>query len=424
MKYRLDPSIDDISLESSLLKFMSVKSNYERFINVIDNKKLIPVTRTLLENYKRYYDKYNQDIDFKQFYVDFTQNWFKKHYDGNKVEEDDVAYYRNTVFPAVLNAEVNTNINIALIEREASEKIQKIMEDGFNQDAINLVLLDLAQQKQTYETVDEDVFRLTDIDLSELDNSNGIEWFLPSLQMNLGSLMPGQFVAVSADSGAGKSAFCVSQATHTIKKKYDRPILYCTSEDTKGDLNARIMSNLFSKKLVEGFEEVIKNSNYVLEMYKKHFSQDALISLQIRRPSDLIKIRNKVDKYNPCLIIIDMIDILSESLDIISITKCWNEIRAMANDGYAIIGTSQAGNTSYQDKKSGQYIHRKWLTEKDMAGSKGGGKQGAAYSLIMIGIDDEVPGVRYISTTKKKRGTSCRITARLEDKYSLYREVL
>ena len=124
-----------------------------------------------------------------------------------------------------------------------------------------------------------------------------------------------------------------------------------------------------------------------------------------------------------CLIIIDLLDKLSASDNIQDLTKLYQEVRGIANDGYFIIGTSQTGNTSYQDKDTKEYKHRRWLTDKDLANSKSG-KQGAAYCMIMIGKDDEIPGIRYISTTKKKRGRHCNITAEISEIHSFYRELI
>lgn len=414
---------EDISLEASLLKSLAVKKNYDKFYKVLDTKKLIPITDRLLKNYSKYYEKYNEDIDWDTFYTEFTQNM------SNDLDKDDISYYRETVFPLVQNAEIKDSLYTALLEREASSKIEHVIQSGFCHEKIHEIVTSLKTQLQIYrKDSDDSIFKLDSIDLSALNTDNGLTWFLPALQAGINSHMPGQFVLVSADSGAGKSAFCISQAVHVFKqlnqKNDTRPILYCTSEDTKEDLAGRFLSNLYKDKCTGGFEDVIVNFKRVNEHYTKHYNSDLFIGMSIRSPKDVYKIRTKIDMFNPSVVIIDMLDVLSDSLDINSLTKTYNEIRMISNDGVPIIGTTQAGNTSYQEKETGQYKHRKWLTEKDTSGSKGGGKQGAAYCMLMIGQDDDMPGVRYISTTKKKRGKNVRVTCKLTEQYSLYEELL
>lgn len=415
---------DDITLEASLLKAMSNRKAYKQFNKTLDKKKLIPITAKLLTDYETYYKQHKtDDIDWGLFYTEFSQNWHKDDLDGQ-----DLAYYRETVFPLIQNSVVDDGVYIALLEREAATSIQKILETGYDEVQINEINSSLARQKSKYlNQKDETIFKIGSCDLSTLDNSNGVEWFMPSLQASLGAGMPGQFVVVAADSDTGKSAFCISQAVHTFKQQNEsedkRPILYCTSEDTKEDLACRFLSCLYKERAHGGFEEIIEKFTKVSEQYTKQYDDGLFIGMPIRGHSDMYEIRQKIELYNPRLIVIDMLDKLSASDNIQDLTKLYQEFRGIANDGYFIIGTSQTGNTSYQDKDTKEYKHRRWLTDKDLANSKSG-KQGAAYCMIMIGKDDDVPSIRYISTTKKKRGKHCNITAEISEIHSFYREIL
>ncbi len=411
----------DISLESGLLKALSIKKNYNQFIKTLDTKRLIPITAGLLKDYGRYYEQYNNDIDWEVFYTDFVHNWHKKDFD-----ESDIAYYRDTVFPLIRNSEIE-NVFTQLLQKEAGIKIQELTEAG-KLDEIQDVLISLQNELNVYSKfTDDDIFKLGGLDLNVLDNSNGLTWFLPALQAGLGSHSAGQFIVVAADSNVGKSAFCISQAVHVFKQinkaNSNRPIIYCTSEDTKEDLAARFLSCLYRDKCPGGFEEIISNFQNVNKSYTKHFDDELFIGMPIRGHNDMFKIRQKIDKYNPCVVIIDMLDKLSSSDNIQDLTKLYQEIRGIANDGFPIIGTSQTGNTSYYDKEDNQYKHRRHLTDKDLSGSKSG-KQGAAYCMIMLGADDDVPNIRYVDTTKKKRGRNVSVCCTLEEKFSLYRELL
>jgi hypothetical protein len=404
---------------------MTSRYNYDQFSLCLDLKRLIPITKNLLDDYKKYYDKYpeHKDIDFNTFYSDFSSVWHRRDEIG-----EDLQYYRETVFPLIENAEVGPNVYINLLERQATDAIEQVIAEGFDQAKIGIILKELDDKKSQYINKDDnDIFKIDTLDLSVLDSSNGLSWFLPSLQSSLGSHMAGQFIVVAADSNAGKSAFCISQAVHVFehlhKAKIDRPILYCTSEDTKEDLAGRFLSNLYKDKVHGGFEQIVADWDKVSKHYAKTYDPELFIGMQIRSNADLFKIRKKIDKYNPSIIIVDMLDKLSASDAIIDLTKLYQDVRGIANDGYPILGTSQTGNTSYQDKNTGEFKHRKHLKDKDLANSKSG-KQGAAYCMIMIGMDDDMPGVRYVSTTKKKRGSHVSTTCTLNEQFSLYRELL
>lgn len=412
---------EDISLEASLLNALAIKKNYDQFVDVLEPKRLIPITALLLKDYKKYFDKFNTDIDWSLFYTEFCE-WHRKDLD-----EHDLAYYRETVFPLISNSQ-NENVYISLLDRQAAKDIETIINGGFNSEEISEVVKNLQTQKAAYtKEIDADIFCLSSVDVSLLDTTNGLTWCLPSIQAGLNSLMPGQFIVVAADSDVGKSAFCITQAVHVFKQLHkmqqlDRPILYCTSEDTKEDLTCRFLANLYQDQYL-GFEDVIINFERIREHYVANYNDGVFIGISIRGPSDLHRIKQKICKYNPSLIIIDMLDKLSNSDNIQDLTKLYQEIRGIANDGYPIIGTSQTGNTTYQDPETKEYKHRRWLSDKDLAGSKSG-KQGAAYCIISIGKDDEMTNIRYLQTTKKKRGKHVQVTCQLDDIYSCYKELL
>lgn len=421
MKNKKQITQDDITLEASLLKALAIKKNYDQFSKTLDTKRLIPATSGLLKDYARYYEQYNADINWEVFYTDFVHNWHKKDLD-----ESDITYYRETVFPLIQNSRTE-NVFTQLLQKEAAGKIQELTESGdFVQ--IQDVLSSLNNQLSVHQKDNNDsVFKLGKLDLTTLDTSNGLKWFLPALQAGLGSHMPGQFVVVAADSDTGKSAFCISQAVHVFKQLHIngimRPILYCTSEDTKEDLAARFLSCLYRDKCPGGFEQIVSDFDKISTSYQKHFNDNLFIGMQIHGHNDMYKLRQNINTYQPCVVIIDMLDKLSSSDQIQDLTKLYQEIRGMANDGVPIIGTSQTGNTSYQDKETGKFVHRRHLSDKDLSGSKSG-KQGAAYCMIMIGKDDDVPNIRYVDTTKKKRGKHVSVTCQIHEAFSLYTELL
>lgn len=419
---------EDVILESSLLKAMSVRKNLETFIDYIDVKRLLSNTALLLKDYKKYFDSFEHDmIDWGVFTTQFSHQWHAKDMD-----EDDISYYRDTVIPLISkasDADVN-NVLIGLLDRDYLTRVSNITNNGMDVTLLQDLLIEYTQQKEKYQkSVDSEAFSIDKVDFEILDKEKGIPWFLPTLQQGLGSLVQGQFVVVSADYGAGKSAFVISQAVEAFKHLHrtndKRPILYFNSEGTQADVFGRFLSALYSKHVHGGFEEILKRIGEIKEKFISTFTANNFLVFQIGH-GDIAKIRQKVDAYKPSMVVIDIADVLAPEEDVQHLKKLYDGLRLLSAQSCPIIATTQAGNTSYQyfDKENQEMKvkSRKWLTDKDLYGSKAG-KGGAASEIITIGKDDDMPNIRYVSVSKKKRGQAVNTTCELIEKFSIYKEI-
>ncbi len=412
----------DIILESALLSTMSNRQNYDLYINSVDKKRLLPATSLLLMDYKKYFDMYkvHNTVDFGQFLTQFSQNWHNKDLD-----QLDIEYYRDYVFPAIQKAEGTEHCLLGLMHKQTTDELIEVANNDFNVAKLREIL-EKHESKEQLILLDHDNEAITSstVDLSVLDKTNGIPYFLPSLQTSLGGIIQGQFVVVSADSNTGKSAFCISQAVHAFlsfdKKPEKGPILYFNSEGTPGDIFGRFWSNLYKKQIPGGIEDIVQRREEVRDKFNARFDASKFVVFQMGT-SGIAYIRAKLKKYKPSLVIIDMLDILATVEDPITLKKLYDNIRLLSLEFCAIIGTTQSGNTTWFDKESGEEKHKKFLTDKDVLGCKA--KSAAAETMITIGKDSNNPKLRYISTPKKKRGVMCNLTCEIEDSYSLYKEI-
>jgi AAA domain-containing protein len=412
----------DIILESALLSTMSHKQNFNLYIHSVDKKRLLPATSLILADYARYFEmfKLHETVDFGQFQTQFTQNWHNKDLD-----QLDIEYYRDYVFPAIQKAEGTEHCLLGLMNKQTTDELIEVANNHFDVTKLREIL-EKHENKEQLILLDHDneAITATTVDLSVLDKTNGIPYFLPSLQTSLGGLIQGQFVVVSADSNTGKSAFCISQAVHAFThfdKQPDRgPILYFNSEGTPGDIFGRFWSNLFKKQIPGGIEDIVTRREEVREKFNARFDSSKFVVFQMGT-SGISYIRAKLKKYKPSLVIIDMLDILAQVEDPITLKKLYDNIRLLSLEFCAIIGTTQSGNTTWFDKESGAEKSKKFLTDKDVLGCKA--KSAAAETMITIGKDSNNPKLRYISTPKKKRGIMCNLTCEIEDSYSLYKEI-
>lgn len=416
---------EHLAVETALLKALQTRENYNKYISQIDLKKVLPNTKLLLNDYTKYFDTYKEhaQIDFDLFYTDFSQFW---HQNDSNFTTQDVEYYRDYVFPAVNSFELKEDSNViqALNKKLLSEEIENCINNGVDTSKIQTLIDEYNKKISTAD--DSDVHTVENVNFDVLDKANGIPWFLPTLQQGLMSISDGQFIIVAADSGTGKSAFVISQAVHAFKylhKKGDkRPILYFNSEGLAGEVIGRFLSNLYKDKILGGFEEIVERRDEVRKKFIKGFDADLFKCIQISDTPTFAAVKQKVDKYKPALIIIDICDKLAPDEDVQNLKKLYDNLRVFAGTGYPIIGTSQSGDTAFFDAEKKEVVKKKWLTGRDLYGSKTG-KGGAADTIITIG-KEEGGTLRYVSVAKKKRGSEVRLTCELIDKYSEYKELL
>lgn len=414
-----------IKVETALLKALSKRENFETYSEIINKKRILETTEVLLSDYKKYFDLYNehQEIDFTLFFTQFSQTWHNSDFD-----DDTINYYRDYVFPAIDKAnsvEVESSL-LGLIQKQTLDSIITLAQQDFNPDKIDdLVEEYRTKQSQIIREYDNDCYNITNIDFGVLNKSTGIPWFLPSLQAGLGSIVKGQFIVVSADYGAGKSAFVLSQAVESFlylhKKEIDRPILYFNSEGTEADVYTRFLSNLLKHKVSGGFETVLDNIDKIKEGFANKYDTNKFLVFQISG-NNLSYVKSKIQKYNPSLVIIDICDVLAKEETPQILKKLYDNLRLISGNYCPIIATTQSGDTSYIDKETGKPRNMKWLGDKSLYGSKTG-KGGAADTIITIGKDESNPIIRYINTPKKKRGVPVKVSCEIEDIYSNYKEI-
>lgn len=413
---------EHLNIETSLLKCMRLEHNYWRYINFIDFKRLLPNTALLLKDYEKYFTLYPDDdhIDFNTFYTPFSQDWHKKDLDNN-----DIDYYKEYVFPAIENYP----------EEEAEKSLLGLLQAKFEEGVVSAKadptkLRKLTEQyeeqiNRIIKSKDKDVSTIADVDFDVLDKSHGLPWFLPSLQKGILALTQGQFVVVSADYSAGKSAFVISQAVHTFKelskKGKTAPILYFNSEGTAGDVGARFLSNLYREHVLGGFEEIVDRREEIRQKFVQSYNPSLFKVIQISNAPKFEHIKKKVEEYGPSLVIIDICDKLAPEENPMLLKKLYDDLRVLSGAHCPIIGTSQSGDTSFFDQEKKEVKNRKWLHSSDMYGSITG-KGGAADTLIMIGQETNSQ-LRYVSVNKLKRGEPVRIVCELENKFSYYKEL-
>lgn len=414
----------DPTMDASLLNVMSKKANYIQYSQFINNKVLLEPTTILLKNYKKYFDLYpdHEKINFETFYTQFSQNW-----EVNELSSEDLLYFRDYVIPAAKHTADDDSeaCLLGFIDKQTIKECETVFSTSF--DLIKLrELLDTHEKKRNeiIKNNDTEICTISTVDFNVLDKSEGISWWLPTLQEGIGSLVKGQLVVIAADVNTGKSAAIISQVAHTLeflRKKDNGPILYFNSEGTNADVFGRICSNLFRDTVRGGFEEIVERREEVREQFLRRYGDDKLFVVQITA-RNTGWMTSKIIKYKPSLVIVDIADSLAADDTTANLKKVYDELRIISGNYCPVIATTQAGNQTYYDKDTGLETNKRWIGDKGLYGSKTG-KGGAADTLITIGKDDNLSNTRYLSVPKKKRGKSVDITCELIEEYSLYKEL-
>ncbi len=420
----------DTAVESALLKALAFRKNYEQYAKDVDLRRVLPTTAVLIKDFGHYYTLFptHSVVNWGIFYTQFGQNW---HVDD--MTQQDIEYYRDYVLPAIEPkdedaGEIEKSL-LGLLDKQTSESIKELLNTKLDisklQDAVDTYKENV--MAIIPDSIDDRIKTMFDMDFSVLDKSEGIPWFLPSLQKSLLSITRGQLIVISGDTGSGKSAFIASQAAYTLqhqmKKKDLRPLLLLNSEGTLEDAMVRVLSNLLKGHLRGGFEEIVDKVPEVLARCKKGFGEFSglLKMMQLSDVKGLRTIVKYLKKLKPSILFIDITDTLAPDEDPQSLKKLYDGLRLLSAEYCPIIATTQAGNQEYYDKETNEHKKRKWLTDKALYGSKQKGS--ASDTMIMIGMSEEAPDLRYVSVTKKKRGTPVNIVCELESIYSNFKEI-
>jgi KaiC/GvpD/RAD55 family RecA-like ATPase len=392
----------NLAIESALLNIMSKRQNYEEYIQYVDMKGVFKDTALILKDYGEYYKLYpnHSSIDLGLFATHFFQEWH------TKLDDTEKNYYKESVFKAVA---VECSDNKKVVSGLLKKQMQRELENSKSVDNAQHIFSEYEQKINSLygDELHTQMYWVGDIDFSPLDKSGGIPHCIKNLQEALGGMVRGEFVLVTADNNVGKSAMCVAQAATAIydnnKYKIKNPVLYFTSEDTPPTVFLRIVSHLMQENFEDLAKVTAESGVSPSHDFEAAYGKKALAIIDMSGITNVAQIEKKIRELNPSLVVIDIIDTLAPDEDTQNLKKLYDNLRRLANTYCPIYGSTQSGQTEYYSKKVGRFVAKRYLTLKDLYGSKSG-KGGAATVVIGIGKDLDNQLMRYISVAKNKRG--------------------
>lgn len=418
-----------VMLETALLNALAIKENYDNYNGFIERKNLLKETLTILDCYELYFNMYgdHQKIDWQLFLTQFCSNWH-----AQDMLQEDIKFFKEAISKLEIgNCQDSESAILGLINKQLADNIKKIMEKSFTSDVLReeLQRYDL-KRAAVSKDYDPDYIDLETIDLSTANPENGIPWGFKSLQDKLLGQVPGDLVIVNAAHGLGKSAFVFSQIVSTFrwihKQGIDQPILFLNSEGSVAQAFGRFLSCLYRENIEGGYQEIVRNQ----ERVKKHFVtkyNKNLLHIERSNGKGFAFIQAKIKKYNPCLVVLDMFKgaftVGKNQSDVAGLEDFAQRLRDLSAVSCPVWATVQAGDSAkYWDAEAQQKKHKKWPGSEDIYGSKTG-IQGAASTIISLGMDDDRPLTRYVRTTKVKAEENAKFICELQKKYSFYKEI-
>tara|TARA_A100000171_G_scaffold53092_1_gene76726 strand:+ start:4167 stop:5480 length:1314 start_codon:yes stop_codon:yes gene_type:complete len=416
-------------VEIALLKAMSTQYNYKNYIDYVVVERLLEETQILLDSYDRYYALYpdHLSIEWDTFRTQFVTNWHAKDMHNEQIE------LFSTAIERIRDADEieSESALLGLVNKQFIDKINKISEKPFDGEVIRKEL-DAYENKYAsiIQECDQECYNLAEIDLSEADPEDGIPYAFQGLQDACFGQVRGDLILLNAGTNVGKSAFMYTQMVHTylylIANNIDQPILFFNSEGSAAQFLGRFLSNLYHAEIPEGYRKIIQNKEKVMANFLEQYDSNK-IKFYRANNKGIGFVRNKIKKYKPAVVYIDMLKGIlpsGKTNELSVLEEGAQSLRDISADYCPIWATVQAGDScKWWNEKQKKLEWKKWLDSRDIRGDKDG-IQGAASTIIGIGCHDnpKVSTTRYIQTSKNKSEGFAKFICEIDFNTSRYTE--
>lgn len=198
--------------------------------------------------------------------------------------------------------------------------------------------------------------------------------------------------------------FLVSEVAHMAQQITDGSVLWFNNEGPEDRIQSQLLCAVLDRN-----EDIIKEN---LELAQQRYAEKMNGDVDRIKIFDAVgynpaMIREKAEKYNAKLIVIDMLDHLvlpggSKTQEVIRLKNLYRDIRDISKDFCPVLGSSQCdGTVTWTDRTTGdaKFQHYIGMHQLDFSRSA---KQAAAEFIITIGRDPEYPMTRYIHVPKNK----------------------
>lgn len=392
--------------EATLLRlFLDSKEIFTSYASYVKREALSYESKTILDDIQEYYSvfKTSEQIELEKFNTWFLQTQHPQ------LNEDKQKIYAS-IFQRLSQEQID-------LEDEFVKTVLNHFRQEYTKDRIR-ELLDSSKLEPSEVIKELDDYRLSTGLLEEQDfvendfnhvfvckkRTEGLKWRLNCLNRSIGPLIAGDFGYIAAYVDTGKTKFLVSEVAYMAQQITDGSVLWFNNEGPED----RIQAQLLCAVLQANQEAIISHLDRAKAKYKQKLNGDEnrikIFDAVGFTPS---MIREKAEKYNAKLIVIDMLDHIqipggNKNQEVIRLKNLYREIRDISKDFCPVLGSSQCdGSVTWTDNATGQAKFQHYIGMHQLDFSRSA-KQAAAEFIITIGRDPEFPRTRYIHVPKNK----------------------
>lgn len=391
----------NVSPELNLLKVLSSKDYYNRYVKSINPKVLSKESIFLLREYKAYFESYQSlsEIDwgsFKEFF------FIQRH---TSLDDKSITVYKNLIeqIDKIVIDQHGSNLIAAFEQQEFYNELHNDLDKGLSIQEVNkkveLFKEKINQLQGTHEPQEEEM-DLTKA-LEYVDRSKGLKWRLNCLNEHFGGgVTKGDLILLSGYVDSGKSSFAAAQASYWAEQlKDDEYGIWFNTEGNWEQVLTRLYQSVLNcdtKKLIHYPEQAIEKYTEKMNGNKNRIQ---VLNYQNKTVKDVEeRIKNKL----PSFIVFDLLDHIQgfseylgkEGNSVEQYGHLYQWARVIATKYCPVLVISQLN-------RNGNDSPYPAMTELSGSGEK---KQAAASVMIMLGSSEGNDTVRYISTPKNKIG--------------------
>lgn len=384
-------------LDVPLIKFISLRSNHDRFRKYIKSHTILKETELLLADFAEYWKVYpeREEIDWAHFPIWFKMvkhpGWDSKRYDMYQAIFDRVQR----------EPDVDKEVVDKFIQLDYTSQVRDVCDRIIRGESVDLAACTTILDKFVDEIgsagqTDEDYFVTNNLKsiLDDLVRSNGLDWRLEDLNIAVGPLHGGDFVIVGARPETGKTTFICSEFTHMVTQlEEDKDAIIFNNEEDGRKIFARLVQSANKQTLLDiAADDDEAQRRYVASVGRvdriKVVHKDSGLSI--------FDVERYLKTGNYGLVGINVLDKLRgfdrDESEVSRMRKLAQFIRNLATKYKCAIVAVMQADASAEGKA--------WLDLSQLYGTKTG-VQGEADVIIMVGHNGE-PDTRYISVAKNK----------------------
>ena len=373
---------------TALIKFLSNRTNYEKYIKFVREESVPKEAWTILQAIPKYWEAHtSNEVNYEDFYT-----WYALSHPGAK----NLGILQTLCSAIHTDATVlNDDIIQSFINRAYADKLITLAEDVLDGNSTGLGKVKLLLDKFQSESVKLDkVFQTkparTGFDMLFEAPSAGYHFSLPYLNTLLGTLSA-ELLIIGARPDGGKTTFFVQEAVHIAKQMpRGKCVLWFNNEEAITKVYRRLVQNALGITSSELDADKIS----ALRRYQRMVGEEKIVLIDDAHEWNIID--NAIAKYDPGLIIIDQLYKVkgdtSDGLEAEIFRQKCATAREIAKHVCPVMVSNQLDGSAEDIK---------YPPMSCLYGSKTGA-QGEADAILFLGRNRSEPDKRFVYTPKNK----------------------